>query len=67
MVSKLRLFCLATYLATFQKIVPVFPNHMVTLICAKKKKSFIKWPPSVALFLHFFSKKSFYKVFRMCS
>ena len=31
MVSNLALFCLATYLATFQKIEQFFPNHLVTL------------------------------------
>ena len=31
MVSNLALFCLATYLATFQKIGRFFPNHLVTL------------------------------------
>jgi hypothetical protein len=31
MVSNLALFCLATYLATFQKIGQFFPNHLVTL------------------------------------
>jgi hypothetical protein len=29
MVSNLALFCLATYLATFQKIGQFFPNHLV--------------------------------------
>jgi len=32
MVSNLALFCLATYLATFQKIGQFFLNHLVTLI-----------------------------------
>jgi len=32
MVSNLALFCLATYLATFQKIGRFFPNHLVTLL-----------------------------------
>jgi len=32
MVSNLALFCLATYLATFPKIVQFFPNHLVTLV-----------------------------------
>jgi len=32
MVSNLALFCLATYLATFQKIGQLFPNHLVTLV-----------------------------------
>jgi hypothetical protein len=31
MVFNLALFCLATYLATFQKIGQFFPNHLVTL------------------------------------
>jgi hypothetical protein len=31
MVSKLALFCLATVLATFEKIGQFFPNHLVTL------------------------------------
>ncbi len=31
MVTNLALFCLATYLATFQKIGQCFPNHLVTL------------------------------------
>jgi hypothetical protein len=31
MVSNLALFCLATYLATFQKIGRFFPNHLVIL------------------------------------
>jgi hypothetical protein len=31
MVSNLALFCLTTYLATFQKIGRFFPNHLVTL------------------------------------
>jgi hypothetical protein len=31
MVSNLALFCLATVLATFQKIGQFFPNHLVTL------------------------------------
>jgi hypothetical protein len=31
MVSNLALFCLATYLATFQEIGRFFPNHLVTL------------------------------------
>ncbi len=31
MVSNLALFCLATCLATFQKIGQLFPNHLVTL------------------------------------
>ncbi len=32
MVSNLALFCLATYLATFKKNGPFFPNHLVTLV-----------------------------------
>jgi hypothetical protein len=31
MVSNLALFCLATFLATFQKLGDFFPNHLVTL------------------------------------
>jgi hypothetical protein len=31
MISNLALFCLATYLVTFQKIGQFFPNHLVTL------------------------------------
>jgi hypothetical protein len=31
MVSNLALFCLAMYLATFQRIGQFFPNHLVTL------------------------------------
>jgi hypothetical protein len=37
MVSNLGLFCLATVLATFQKIGWFFPNHLVTLDGTKKK------------------------------
>jgi hypothetical protein len=36
MVSNLGLFCLATVLATFQKIGQFFPNHLVTLDGTKK-------------------------------
>jgi hypothetical protein len=36
MVSNLALFCLATYLATFQKIERFFPNHLVTLVLMTK-------------------------------
>jgi len=36
MVSNLALFCLATYLATFQKIGLFFPNHLVTLLATLK-------------------------------
>ncbi len=32
MVSNLAIFSLATYLATFKKIVQFFPNHLVTLM-----------------------------------
>jgi hypothetical protein len=32
MVSNLALFCLATVLATFQKIGQFFPNHLVTML-----------------------------------
>jgi hypothetical protein len=32
MVSNFSLFCLETYLATFQKIGNFFPNHLVILV-----------------------------------
>jgi hypothetical protein len=32
MVSNLALFCLAIYLATFQKMANFFPNNLVTLV-----------------------------------
>jgi hypothetical protein len=35
----LALFCLATVLATFQKIGRFFPNHLVTLVGAQKPLS----------------------------
>jgi hypothetical protein len=46
MVSNLALFCLATYLDTFQKIGQLFPNHLVTLVGGH-----------VGFFLKFFSEE----------
>jgi hypothetical protein len=37
MVSNSALFCLATYLATFQKMGQFFPNHLVTLLAKDKR------------------------------
>ncbi len=36
------LFCLATYLATFQKIGRFFPNHLVTLLIVTKSLAYYK-------------------------
>jgi hypothetical protein len=41
MASNLALFCLATYLATFQKIGLFFPNHLVTL--KTTQRHFFTW------------------------
>ncbi len=38
MVSTSALFCLATVLATFQKIGQFFPNHLVTLVVPDVKQ-----------------------------
>ncbi len=42
MVFNLALFCLATYLATFQKIGQFFPDHLVTLLARDSHTSLIR-------------------------
>jgi len=39
MVSNSTLFCLATVLATFQKIGQFFPNHLVTLLPTQEENA----------------------------